>query len=140
MTEAQRKQLFDIRKALDGFVNKIVDNPQEINSNPAAIRTWMPGIYAVNDVRMHDGIPYKCIQPHDSTTNNTWTPPTTPALWMQYHGTTAETARPWVAPTGAHDIYKQGEYMIWTDGAVYECINDTNFDPVAFPAAWSIHQ
>ena len=136
MTEAQRKQLFDIRKALDGFVQKIVDSPAEINGNPAAIRIWMPGVFAVGDVRLYDSDPYKCVQPHDSTQNPTWTPATTPALWMQYHGTSAATARAWIAPTGAHDMYKAGEFMVWTDGNIYRCVSDTIYSPADYAAAW----
>ena len=138
MTEAQRAQFFAMRKALDGFVAKIVDSPAEINENPAAIRIWKPGVYALDDVRQHDGIPYRCVQAHDSTENTGWTPDTVPALWMQYHGTTIETARPWVAPTGAHDMYKAGEFMIWTDGAVYRCVEDTVYAPDVYAQAWEI--
>lgn len=134
----ERAQFFAMRKALDGLVAIIVDSPAEINENTAAIRIWKPGVYAVNDVRQHDGIPYRCAQAHDSTDNVSWTPDTVPALWMQYHGTTSETARPWVAPTGAHDMYRAGEYMIWTDGAVYRCVEDTTFTPWAYPAAWEV--
>ncbi|MBR3795792.1 MAG: hypothetical protein IKK34_07160 [Clostridia bacterium] len=138
LTAEQQKQFFAMRKALDGFVAKIVDSPAEINENPAAIRIWKPGVFALNDVRQHRGVPYKCVQAHDSTANPGWTPDAVPALWMQYHGTTIETARPWVAPTGAHDMYKAGEFMIWTDGAVYRCVEDTTFTPWAYPAAWEV--
>lgn len=136
MTAEQRAQFFAIRRALDGFVSKIADSPAEINDNPAALRTWKPGAYAAGDVRSYAGIPYKCVQAHDSTASPDWTPDTAPALWMQYHGTTIETARPWIAPTGAHDMYKAGEYMIWTDGAAYWCVSDTAYSPADYPAAW----
>ena len=138
MTESQRKEFFDIRKALDGFVTKIVDDPKEINANPAAVRTWNPGAYVVGDVRMYDGIPYKCVQKHDSAEVPDWTPPAVPALWVQYHGTTEETARPWIAPTGAHDMYKSGEYVIFTDGLMYRCKTDTAFSPTDYAEAWEV--
>lgn len=38
--------------------------------------------------------------------------------------------------TGAHDMYKAGEYMIWTDGTVKKCVQDTNFSPDEYPADW----
>lgn len=136
MTEAQRKQFFSIRKALDGLVEKIVDNPVEVNQYTGAVRKWTPGAYAVGDVRQHVGVPYKCVQTHDSTANPTWTPEATPALWMQYHGTTPESARPWIAPTGAHDMYKAGEYMIWTDGRIKKAKMDTAYSPADYPQAW----
>lgn len=138
MTEAQRKEFLAIRKALDGYVSKIVDSPVEINENSVAIRLWKPSVFVVGDVRMYEGIPYKCVQAHDSTTNEAWTPDTTASLWMQYHGTSKETARAWIAPTGAHDMYKAGEWMIYTDGLAYPCILDTIYNPEAYPSAWGM--
>ena len=138
LTDAQRAKFLAMRKALDGFVEKIVENPVEINNNTAAIRLWKPGAYIVGDVRMYNEIPYKCVQAHDSTGNETWNPAETPALWMQYHGTTPETARHWIAPTGAHDMYKVSEYMIWTDGLTYRCKVDTIYSPSDYAAAWEL--
>lgn len=136
MTEAQRKELLAMRKALDGLVGKIVETPAEVNEYQAAVREWQPGVFAVGDVRQRLGAPYKCVQAHDSTANPGWTPEATPALWMQYHGTTPESARPWIAPTGAHDMYKAGEYMIWTDGKTYKAKMDTAYSPTDYPQAW----
>lgn len=136
MNAEQRAELFAMRKALDGFVKKIADSPSEINENPAAIRRWQPGAYDTGDVRAHEGVPYRCVSAHDSADNAAWTPDTTPALWTQYHGTSKATARPWIAPTGAQDVYRAGEWMIWTDGLAWPCIADTNFSPAEYAAAW----
>lgn len=136
MTEAQRKELLAMRKALDGLVGKIVETPSEVNEYKAAVREWQPGAYVVGAVRQRLGAPYKCVQAHDSTANPGWTPEATPALWMQYHGTTPESARPWIAPTGAHDMYKAGEYMIWTDGRIKKAKMDTAYSPADYPQAW----
>ncbi len=136
MTEQQKVTLLAVRKALDVLVTKIADSTAEINENLAAIRPWHPGAYAAGDVRMHGGIPYRCVQAHDSTANPGWTPEATPALWAQYHGTTPDTARPWIAPTGAHDMYNAGEYVLWTNGACYQCVQDTAYSPADYSAAW----
>lgn len=133
-----RDEAKGIRAALDSFIVKIVDSPAEINENPAAIRIWKPGSFIAGDVRAYANIPYKCVQAHDSTGNESWTPDATPALWMQYHGTTPETARAWIAPSGAHDMYKAGEYMIFTDGNTYRCISDTVYSPADYAAAWEV--
>ena len=133
-----RDEAKGIRAALDNLVIKIVDSPAEINENSAAIRIWKPGVFVVGDVRAYEGIPYKCVQAHNSTGDESWNPAATPALWMQYHGTTPETARAWIAPTGAHDMYKAGEYMIYTDGRTYRCITDTVYAPDAYAAAWEV--
>lgn len=140
LTESQKNEFRAIRAALDGLVVRIADSPAEVNANMAAVRPWKPGAYAVGDVRMYGGNPYKCVQAHDSTANAGWTPDATPALWMQYHGTTKDTARPWVAPSGAHDMYKSGEWMIWTDGTAYKCTVDTVYTPTDYPAAWSTEE
>lgn len=137
MTNEQRNQLIALRKALDNFVVKISDTPAEINDNQIVIRPWQPNTYSLGDVRVYENIPYKCVQAHDSTGNDAWNPPATPALWMQYHGTSVESARPWLAPTGAHDMYKAGEYMIWTDGNIYKCLIDTVYSPTDYSQAWT---
>ena len=136
ISKRQRAELLAMRKALDGLVGKIVETPAEVNEYQAAVREWQPGAFAVGDVRQRLGTPYKCVQAHDSTVNPNWTPETTPALWMQYHGTTPDSARPWIAPTGAHDMYKAGEYMIWTDGKTYKAKMDTAYSPADYPQAW----
>lgn len=138
MTNEQRNQLIALRKALDNFVVKIADTPAEINENQIVVRSWKPDTYIIGDVRNYHNVPYKCVQAHDSTANADWTPEATPALWMQYHGTTLESARTWVAPTGAQDMYKAGEYMIYTDGKTYKCLSDTTYSPTDYAQAWEV--
>lgn len=139
LTDKQISQLRAIRAIID---DKIVDaaaqGAAKINAVSALIRPWRPGVYAVGDVRAEDGVPYKCVQAHDSTANPGWMPSAVPSLWMQYHGTSKETARAWVAPAGAHDMYKQGEWMIYTDGALYECLTDTAYSPTDYAQAWRV--
>ena len=56
------------------------------------------------------------------------------------HGKTPATARPWVKPTHALDLYFKGECMIWTDGVVMRSIaeNGTSFSPDEYPAGWEV--
>lgn len=136
LSTEKRAEFRAFRKVADDYIPTVVENTAKINENMMVIRVWKPGTYAVDDVRMYEGIPYKCVQAHDSMANTLWTPSATPALWMQYHGTSAETARPWIAPTGAHDMYKTGEYMIWTDEAIYKCLADTIYSPTDYVQAW----
>lgn len=132
LTERAKK----MRKAMDGAITAISNSPSAINESMDMLRVWQSGVYAAGDVRVHEGIPYKCVQTHDATDNPTWTPDAAPALWMQYHGTTPETARAWIAPTGAHDVYRAGEYMIFTDGKTYKCLSDTAYSPADYAQAW----
>lgn len=105
----------------------------------AFFEPWAPGAYSVGDIRTNPatGYPRECILAHDSTVNTDWTI-TVPTLWKPYHSRKKEYALPWEVPTGAHDIYKAGEYMIWTDYSVYRCKADTNFSPADCPDAWEL--
>ena len=40
---------------------------------------------------------------------------------------------------GSHDLYRQGAYMVYTDGLTYQCLSDTNFSPEEYPAAWEVY-
>lgn len=136
MSKEQKARLTAYRAAMDAAVENAREDTAALNKVAVMARLWTPGAYAVGDVRVYGGIPYRCVQAHDSSENPDWTPDATPALWMQYHGTSPETARPWVAPAGAHDVYRTGEYMIWTDGQMYKCLQNTNFSPVEYAQAW----
>ena len=138
LTNEQRSRAERIRAAMDAAVPKIRDDAATVNEAAELLRIWQPGPFAAGDVRLYAGAPYKCVQAHDATANPGWTPDAVPALWMQYHGTSAETARAWVQPTGAHDIYRAGEYMIWTDGKVYRCLSDTAYSPGEYAQAWEV--
>ena len=99
------------------------------------ILPWAEGEYALGDIRMWDGQPKRCCQAHDSTGNPDWTPAVA-SLWAPFHATKRELALPWVPPTGAHDMYKAGEYMLWMDGTVQKCQQDTVYSPLDYPGAW----
>lgn len=103
---------------------------------------WTEGTYQVGDIRLawYGGThqPWKCRQAHDTATYPDITPDGTAwrTFWIPFHGTTPETAEDWIAPTMAEDIYKAGEYMIYTDGKTYRCLSDTNFSPEEYAQAW----
>ena len=102
----------------------------------ALFRDWTPGQYKVGDIRLNSaGIPRECMTEHDSTVNTDWTIDVG-TIWKAYHSRSKEYALPFEAPTGAHDMYKAGEYMIWTDGETYLCKSDTNYNPSEYTQAW----
>lgn len=129
--------LRNLRNQLDAVIEAEKNSPTIINILPDGIRPWKMGAYVIGDVRMYEGSPYKCVQAHDSTGNPEYNP-TVASLWIQYHGTSPETARPWIAPTGAHDMYLIGEYMIFTDGATYKCLDDTTYSPTDYARVWEV--
>lgn len=66
------------------------------------------------------------------------------AAWYTFnrplHGKSPETARPFVPVQGAHDMYRAGEYMVWTDGLTYRCKIDTSFSPADSADDWEVVQ
>ena len=107
----------------------------------ALFDVWTQDNYKVGDVRTDpdNGYPYECIQAHDSTINTDWDI-TVRTLWKPWHSKSLEYALPYEAPTGAHDVYKTGEYMIFTDGKVYKCLQDTNYSPIDYAVAWEVQE
>lgn len=79
---------------------------------------WTEGAYQVGDIRLawYGGThqPWKCRQAHDTTTYPDITPDGSAwrTFWVPFHGTGPQTAQDWIAPSGAHDQYESGEYMI----------------------------
>lgn len=93
--------------------------------------------YDVGEIAVHPetGYPYECITAYDGTVQQDWTIDNR-TLWKPWHSRKLEYALPYEAPTGAHDMYKTGEYIIWTDGYTYRCLQDTNFSPEEYAQAW----
>ena len=104
---------------------------------------WTEGAYQVGDIRLvwYSGAhqPWKCRQAHDTTTYPDITPDGTAwrTFWIPFHGTSPETAQDWIAPSGAHDQYKAGEYMIW-NGHTYKCLSATVYTPEEYAQAWEV--
>ena len=66
---------------------------------------WVyPKAYSINKIVQDGGKLYQCVQVH--TSEEGWTPETTPALWKQIGDPTVEYPE-WIAPLVAHDAYAQ---------------------------------
>lgn len=130
------KQARNLRKLIKKYAEKSDDKTLVIATH-TYFEEWTPGVYTAGDIRTSNGKPYECMLNHDSTVNTDWTIDVR-SIWKPYHSREKEYALPYEAPTGAHDMYKQGEYMIWTDGNIYECLQDTNYNPVEYQQAWEI--
>lgn len=100
---------------------------------------WAAGAHSMGDIYTARGQVWECIQTYD----NAVYPDIVPggAAWGTFHrplhATSPDTARPWVQPTGAHDIYKAGEYMT-LDGVLWKCLQDTAYSPAEYAAAWEV--
>lgn len=100
-------------------------------------REWKPGKYEKGDIRTKDNIPYECLKDHDNAVNPDWTIDVR-TIWKPYHSREKKWALQFIHPTCADDIYKAGEYMIYTDGKTYLAKMDTNFSPEEYEAAWEV--
>lgn len=78
---------------------------------------------------------YKVVQAH--TSQSTWTPDATPALYVAV-GLDDSGYPVWSQPTGAHDAYNKGDIVNY-NGTLYQSLIDGNaYSPEAYPAGWVI--
>ena len=101
--------------------------------------TWQyETVCEAGDIYNHAGQTWECYAKLDPALNPGVTPDT-PA-WHNFfrvlHGRTPSTARPFVPVQGAHDMYRAGEYMVWTDGRIKRATQDTAYSPADYPPAW----
>ena len=131
------ERAIEFREKLEKMIHGLPEEKAVIL--PEAYALWVPGNYVTDDMRQYGGQVWRCCQGHDSTGNESWYPGNVPALWTACHAKDAEYAKNYVPPTGAHDAYQEGEYMLWTDGKVYKCLTDnTVHNPVDLPSAWEV--
>lgn len=99
---------------------------------------WVAGKHTNGEIYNVENQTWECYQDYD----NSVYPDIAPGSMSWYtfnrplHGKSPETARPFVTVHGAHDMYKSGEYCIFTDEFTYRCKSDTNFSPSDYPNAW----
>lgn len=101
---------------------------------------WTAGTHTVGEIYNAGGQTWECFAAYDNATYPDVNPDN--AAWRTFnrplHGTSPATARPFAQPTGAHDMYHAGEYMIWTDGKTYRCKSDTAYSPEDYAEAWEV--
>ena len=102
--------------------------------------TWQPGNHKTGEVYNAGDQTWECFQSYDNAVYPGVTPEN--AAWRTFnrplHGKSLETARPFVQVQGAHDMYRKGEYMIFTDNRTYMCLKDTNYSPDEYAADWEV--
>ena len=127
-----------LRQLLNGV--SIETDDQKIRAS-GLYEKWAGGSYSVGDIRNANNQTWECFQAHN-TADNPDIIPDNPAwftFWRPLHGKSLETARFFVPVQGSHDMYRSGEYMIYTDGLIYKCLSDTNFSPDEYAQAWEVH-
>ena len=138
----------DLYKALESaiYFSQMLANGKTVETDDQRIRAsglypdWTAGNYQVGNIRNAKDQTWECFQAHDNATypdinpdNAAWY-----TFWRPLHGKSPETARPFTPVQGAHDMYRSGEYMIYTDGLTYKCLSDTNFSPEEYGQAWEV--
>lgn len=138
----------DLYKALASavYVSGMTANGRAITTDDQRIRAsglyddWTERAWAVGEACNAGSQTWECYMPLDPALSPGVTPET--PSWRNFfrplHGKAPETARPFVPVQGSYDMYRAGEYMIWTDGQIHKCLQDTNFSPEEYPAAWEV--
>lgn len=102
---------------------------------------WEPGSHTAGDVFGVGGDPWECYQSYDNAVHPDIAPGN--SAWYTfnrpYHGTSRETAREFVHPTGAHDMYKTGEWSV-QGGKFTRCLSDTAYSMEEYAAAWKVEE
>ena len=139
----------DLYKALESaiYYSQMLANGKTVETDDQRLRAsglfadWAAGSYQVGDIRNAKDQTWECFQAHDNATypdinpdNAAWY-----TFWRPLHGKSPETARPFTPVQGAHDMYRAGEYMIYTDGLTYRCVSDTNYSPEDYAQAWEVY-
>ena len=101
----------------------------------------LPITYNLGDIRTSQDWLFVCIQAHTVHPGQevTHRPETFRAAWGIFHGTTKETARPFLRPLGVSGMYRQNDCYYWIpNGHVYQAINDvpTGHNHTELPSAW----
>lgn len=132
-----RVEALAFRKAVKKSVSNATTDTAKIEVEPFFPK-WKSGEYTKGECYTANGQVWECYQSYDNSVypdinpeNSSWNTFNRPL-----HGESVETAKEFVHPTGTHDIYKKGEYMVWTDGCIYKSIMDNAYSPAEYSQAW----
>jgi hypothetical protein len=96
------------------------------------IDNWAVGVaYYVDDLRMHDGKRYRCLQSHTSQAD--WAPDLAPALWVEERD--PDTLSEWVQPDSTNP-YMKGDRCLFHGIVKESTIDDNIWSPADYPAGW----
>lgn len=102
---------------------------------------WKPGKHVIGDIFSVDEDIWECFQNYDNAVYPDIAPGK--SAWYTFnrpfHGTSRETAREFIHPTGAHDMYKAGEWAV-QDGKYTKANQDTAYSLAEYPQAWDVEE
>lgn len=83
-----------------------------------------PKAFIAGERIQHNGILYKCIQPH--TSQEDWAPDVTPALWIRV---SVEEFPEWIQPQGSADAYMIGNKVTHNDKRWTSDVDNNVWEP-----------
>ena len=102
---------------------------------------WTEGVHTKDEIYTVGADPWVCLAGYDNAVYPDIVPGN--AAWHTFnkplHGTSRETARDFVQPTGAHDIYKKGEWAV-QGGKFTKANQDTTYSLAEYPQAWDVEE
>lgn len=117
------------REALERDLDAVVDHHRQAGTieAPTSGDEWAPGVmYKRGDTVTHDGA--------------VWVSTCTPNVWEPgesgWHQQTADGVLEWVAPTGAHDVYRTGQVVRYRDRLYRAKLDNIAHSPDEYPAGW----
>lgn len=103
------------RGLTDGLIRADLLTAAEIAALASAYPAWQFGdTFTLDELREHDGLLYRCVQPHTNSDPN-HTPDVTPALWTL--AASPEVIPEWKQPIGSTDAYATGDLVTHPDKA-----------------------
>ena len=137
LTSALTSAIYVSRLTLRG---EVVDTDEKRIKASGLYEDWVEGSHTVGEVYNAAGQTWECFQSYDNAVYPDINPNN--AAWFTFnrplHGKSPETARPFVPVIGAHDMYREGEYMI-LDDVMYKCKADTAYSPTDYEGAWEVY-
>ena len=138
---ASEDEALEVREKVETLYLAADMTPDERIADRNLAPMWKAGNHKADEVyRTSADTIWKCRQAYDNATYPDIKPGS--ESWytfnIPFHGTTPETALPFVPPKEAESRYKTGEYMIWTDGTIQKCKRDTSYGPDEDADAWEM--
>lgn len=134
--------IYSEQKATTAVIKLLIQGKQPTSDDEriksgALYPAWAAGNHTVGEIYTTPEQVWECYQAYDNATYPDIKPDN--AAWYTFnrplHGKTTETARDFVHPTGAHDVYRAGECAIYNQH-LYKCKSDTAYSPEEYAAAW----
>lgn len=123
---------------LQANTDTMIINCEDLTDKWRAGTMENPVVYELGEICNYNGQVYSCHQAHTHSGEAGWEPDTASSLWHIKHTTDVTNPKPFVQPLGSHDVYMNGEAVIFEE-KVYICAMDNcAYSPSAYPQGWKL--